>query len=272
MMLSEQKYIIYTDLDGTLLDHNTYSYEAALPALELIRKKNIPLIFCTSKTRAELDAICKSLDMYHPLIPENGGAIFIPCDYFDFPFEFDRISDHYYVIELGTRYDILRTNLQEICDRIECRIIGFGDMDVEEVCKDTGLDRECAAAAKQRDYDEAFRVLSDPSKEVILEQEVLKRGFNYTRGGRYHHITGKNDKGRAVRILSELFRRQWPHVKTIGLGDSLNDLPMLKAVDIPILVKKPDGSYDTSIDELFIRKGDGIGPAGWNRELISILQ
>ena len=83
---------------------------------------------------------------------------------------------------------------------------------------------------------------------------------------------GNNDKGRAVRILSELYRKQWPDIKTIGLGDSLNDLPMLKAVDIPILVQKPDGSYDKSIDEPFIKRGEGIGPIGWNRELINILE
>ncbi|MBE0525108.1 MAG: mannosyl-3-phosphoglycerate phosphatase [Methanosarcinales archaeon] len=270
--MSEKKYIIFTDMDGTLIDHNSYSYELALPALELIRKKNIPLIFCTSKTRAELDIYSKELDLHHPMISENGGAIFIPEDYFDFDFEYDKLSDHYKVIELGIQYEILQKNLKEICDEIKCKIIGFGDMDVEEVCKDTGLTLECAALAKQRDYDEAFRVISDPPKEVELEQEVLKRGFNYTKGGRYHHIMGNNDKGRAVRILSELYRKQWPDVKTIGLGDSLNDLPMLKAVDIPILVQKPDGSYDKSIDELFIKRGNGVGPDGWNRELINILK
>lgn len=270
--MSEEKYVIFTDMDGTLIDHNTYSYEAALTALELIQKKNIPLIFCTSKTRAELDVYCKELDLHHPLISENGGAIFIPEDYFDFSFEYDKLSDHYKIIELGTRYEILQKTLKEICEEINCKIIGFGDMDVEEVCKDTGLTLECSALAKQRDYDEAFRVLSDSPKEEELEQLVLKRGFNYTKGGRYHHIMGNNDKGQAVRILSELYRKQWPNVRTIGLGDSLNDLPMLKAVDIPILVQKPDGSYDNSIDETFIKKGDGVGPIGWNRELINILE
>ncbi|KAF5413010.1 MAG: Glucosyl-3-phosphoglycerate/mannosyl-3- phosphoglycerate phosphatase [Candidatus Methanocomedens sp.] len=82
--MPKPEYVIYTDMDGTLIDHDTYSYEAALPALDLIRKRNIPLVFCTSKTRAELEVYCKELEIYHPLISENGGAIFIPEDYFDF--------------------------------------------------------------------------------------------------------------------------------------------------------------------------------------------
>jgi mannosyl-3-phosphoglycerate phosphatase len=268
--MSEQKYIIFTDMDGTLIDHNTYSYEAARPALERIRKNNIPLIFCTSKTRAELEVYCKELNIYHPFISENGGAIFIPQDYFDFPYKWDKQSGNYNVIELGVRYDILEKHLKEICQETECRVIGFADMDISELSNDTGLDIESAALAKRRDYDEAFRILSSSQKAELLEQEITNRGFNYTKGGRYYHIMGNNDKGLAVRILTDIYRQKWPDVTTIGLGDSLNDLTMLKAVDIPILVQKPDGTYDPSISDPFVKKGDGIGPNGWNRELINI--
>jgi len=152
------------------------------------------------------------------------------------------------------------------------QVIGFGDMNVDEVCQDTGLDRECAALAKQRDYDEAFRIKSPAPKDELLEQEIRKRGFNYTKGGRYHHIMGNNDKGKAVHILTDLYRKKWPDVKTIGLGDSLNDLPMLMAVDIGILVQKPGGDYDPSITSPNIKRGMGIGPKGWNQELINILE
>ncbi|MCL7475270.1 MAG: HAD-IIB family hydrolase [Methanosarcinales archaeon] len=270
--MPEPEYVIYTDMDGTLIDHDTYSYQEALPALDLIRKKHIPLVFCTSKTRAELEVYCKELELYHPLISENGGAIFIPYDYFDFPYDYDKISDHYRVIELGVKYDILEKTLKEVCTDIQCEAVGFGDMDVDEVCMDTGLSAEAAALAKRRDYDEAFRVLSPAPKGDELVREIVRRGFNCTRGGRYYHIMGNNDKGRAVEILTGLYRRTWPGIRTIGLGDSLNDLPMLKAVDIAILVQKPGGFYDPAVTHPGIKKGDGIGPEGWNRELINILR
>ena len=47
-----------------------------------------------------------------------------------------------------------------------------------------------------------------------------------------------NDKGKAVRALKELYSEKFLEIKTIGLGDSLNDLPMLEAVDVPVLVKR----------------------------------
>ena len=80
--------IIFTDLDGTLLDHNTYSFKKAFPALRIIKKKKIPLIICTSKTKGEIEHYRKKLKNNHPFVSENGGAIFIPKDYFDFKFRY----------------------------------------------------------------------------------------------------------------------------------------------------------------------------------------
>lgn len=69
--------IIFTDLDGTLLD-SRYSFRKALPAIKLIKEKNIPLILCSSKTRSEIELWRKKLNNNHPFISENGGGIFIP--------------------------------------------------------------------------------------------------------------------------------------------------------------------------------------------------
>ena len=74
--------LIFTDLDGTLLEHRTYSFEAARPALQKIQEKHIPLIFSTSKTRAEIEYWQKTINIYHPFISENGGGIYIPNNYF----------------------------------------------------------------------------------------------------------------------------------------------------------------------------------------------
>jgi len=70
------KIIVFTDLDGTLLHPKTYSFDAAMPALKLIKEKDIPLILCSSKTRAEIEVYRKKLDNQHPFVSENGGGIF----------------------------------------------------------------------------------------------------------------------------------------------------------------------------------------------------
>ncbi len=59
--------------------------------------------------------------------------------------------------------------------------------------------------------------------------------------------------------------------ETVGIGDSLNDLPLLLNVDHPILVQKPDGSYDPDIDLPSLIRAPGIGPAGWNQAILGLL-
>jgi len=263
----ESIHIIFTDLDGTLLDHDTYSFADAAPALRLLSQKRYPLVICTSKTRAEIEAVREKIGNADPFISENGGAVFIPRGYFTVPV--GRDCGDYLVIELGTPYDHLRAALGDIRSKTGCAVIGFGDMSVEEVARDAGLDRASARLARMREYDEPF-VVPDPAcvDRVLAEIEAL--GLRSTWGGRYFHLTGDNDKGRAVSLLADLFREEYGTVTTVGLGDSKNDLPMLAAVDVAVLVQKPDGSYEETDREVV--HADGVGPDGWNRAVIQILE
>lgn len=266
------RYIVFTDLDGTLIDHDTYSYEAARPALDLLKQKDIPLIFCTSKTRAELEVYVEELGCRHPFISENGGGIFIPKGYFDIDLKFDHRLGKYEVIELGTSYSRLKDTLMEISKNSGIEVINFGNMTTEEVSEDTGLDLHSAGLAKIREYDEVFRIIDETEDKASRMMEFIgSAGYNHTRGGRYWHIMGDNDKGKAVRILSDIYRQQFTDVTTIGLGDSQNDLPMLESVDIPVLVQKPGSVHDPSITDPKIRRVKGIGPIGWNNAISEII-
>ncbi|MDP2876998.1 MAG: HAD-IIB family hydrolase, partial [Holophaga sp.] len=64
--------ILFTDLDGTLLDESTYAFEPALPAIRALQERGIPIVFCTSKTFAETVALQEVLGITDPFIVENG--------------------------------------------------------------------------------------------------------------------------------------------------------------------------------------------------------
>ncbi len=89
-------------------------------------------------------------------------------------------------------------------------------------------------------------------------------------------MTGATDKGQACRRLIDCYRRRHDErsadVKTIGIGDSPNDLSMLAVVDHPVVVQKPDGSYDPSIHLPNLIHAPGIGPVGWNRAVLDLLR
>lgn len=265
------KLVVFTDLDGTLLDRATYSYAAAMPALELLRRKNVPIVFCSAKTMAEQEVYRKELGICDPFIVENGGAIFVPHGYFPFDFNYDRTISSYSVIELGIPYHEVRAILARIRAEIGIDFKGFGDMSPEEVAKETGLDLDMARRAKEREYDETLKL--EGSRETInrVLNAIKKEGLNYSHGGTFCDVMRGNDKGRAATILIELFRRKLDKIQTIGLGDSLNDQPLLSTVDIPVLVKKPEGQWE-ELDLPRLRRVQGVGPVGWRQAMEEFIE
>ena len=266
--------IVFTDIDGTLLDSFSYSFEKALPALELLKKGNIPLVLCSSKTRAEIEHYRGTLGNDHPFVSENGGGIFIPKGYFDLGASC--VSFHieaevgYELIRLGASYPDLRKAIGEL-RREGYAVRGFGDMTEHEIAGLANMNISDARMAKERDFDEPFLFEETEGEVVRLTDAVHEKGFHITQG-RFFHLLGNSDKGKAVSILKGLYKRKYGEILTVAIGDSPNDIPMLKEVHYPILVQKPDGYHDTRIDIPNLLKAEGVGPEGWNRALLKLLQ
>jgi len=265
------KPVIFTDLDGTLLDQETYSYDKALPSIEHLRSQAVPIIFCSAKTRAEQEVYRRELQINDPFIVENGGAVFISQGYFQFNFEYHKAKDGYQVIELGIPYHQIREILAQVRYDTGVNFRGFGDMSAEEVASLTSLDLEVAQRAKAREYDETLNLEGTPDEINNVLNAIKGKGLNHTSGGRYYDVAGQNDKGKATRILVELFNRKSGKIRTIAIGDSPNDVPMLSAVDIPVLVQKPGGTWE-EIDIPHLRRVEGIGPEGWARAIKEIIE
>jgi mannosyl-3-phosphoglycerate phosphatase len=261
--------LIFTDLDGTLLERETYSWKPAEPALRGAEKAGIPVIFCTSKTRTEIEYYRKQIKNRHPFIPENGGAIYIPRGYFRHEPPDARKTRKYLIIELGTPYRELREALKSM-QRKGLKVRGFSDMSVLELRRLSGLSLRQAYLARKREYDEPF-MLEEPRQEPRVLEMIKKRGLQYFRGTRFCHILGNNDKGLAVKILTDIYQQEadMPLV-TLGIGDSPNDFPMLRAVHVPYLVKGHDGKY-ASRSPAFLR-ADGAGPHGWKSAVLDFLE
>ncbi len=246
-------YVIFTDLDGTLLDEN-YSYKGAESVLKKLKDLKIPVIFCSAKTRAEQEVIRRDMGINDPFIVEDGSAIYIPKGYFGK--RKGEVVDDYEVLILGVRYEVIVEKIKELRKRYDIKSYYF--MSDEEVAEVTGLDLNSARLAKAREFSETV-VKAD--KEAI---EELKKHFNVLIGGRFIHVYGKEaDKGKAVRILTEMYREIYGDVITVGIGNSYTDEPLLKSVDIPALVKNPDGKW-VDLDLKNVYKADGIATDGWS--------
>jgi len=260
--------VVFTDLDGTLLDHYTYDWTPARPALEGLERTGTPLVLVSSKTRPEIEALRRVLGNRHPFVPENGGAVFIPEDYeLDLPPEAVSI-DRYRVLVLGRPAAEIAAAFDQMAARLPVRALSR--MTIPEIAALTGLSPDQAAGAKNREFGEAF-ILDNPEVgEEQLAAAVRDLGLRLTRGGRFYHLLGENDKGRAVALLADLYRRKNKKLITAAVGDSPNDRPMLAVVDRPFLVARPDGGY-AEIDWPGLTRIPLAGPAGFNQAVLSLL-
>jgi mannosyl-3-phosphoglycerate phosphatase len=262
--------LIFTDLDGSLLNHDDYDYAAAVPTLARIRAGNISLVIATSKTRREVQSLQAEMGIGGPFIVENGGGIF----FHDSPGARRRWdgekSGAYNVVRLGATYRDIRDFFVKMSLRY--KIKGFGDMTIAEIAEMTGLSESEAERARQREFTEPF--LAEDEQD-IPEMERLARleGFKITKGGRFYHlIGGGQDKGLAVKKCIEIYRRnetRSPWV-TVGVGDSENDLPMLRQVDIPVLIPRPRKGW-LNIELPGLVRAEETGSRGWNSAVGCVL-
>lgn len=272
----KKQVLIFTDLDGTLLDHENYDWRAAAPALALAAEHGVPIIPATSKTYAECRKLVTELGLNGPFVYENGAGIALPVNEFE-PLEHPRveIDGDYWLYSLGTSYSHIRKTLLSLRASSHYQFRGIGDMSVKQICESTGLDEEGARLASMRRHGEALLWLDTAKNFDRFIKDIKRSDLHMTRGGRFIHIMGGYDKGQAMLWLAELYRLQSNREPfLIAAGDSSNDLPMLKAADAAVVVRPPHRApieLTAYTPEQQIITTEQVGPEGWNQAILTLL-
>ena len=267
--------VVFTDIDGTLIDLFSGKYGETYKFISILKAHDIPVILCSSKTQAEQNKIRDDLGLTDPFIVENGGAIIIPKYYFDFHLGIDQSKlkeeENYIMIQLGKSAREIRTKLIEIKDNLKIEFRGVADVSVEELSKLATMPLDYAKRMSKREYGETILQIRE-SDITKFTTHVEAMGMKILHGGRFFDVTFGNDKGQAVSILIDLFKKKYRnHTKFFGVGDSLNDASMLKLMDVPMLVQKPDSSWSQLEIENIVRL-KGTGPQGWKNAFKEIME
>ena len=234
--------VVFTDLDGTLLNHDTYQPGPALGALEELLAAGVEVYFCSAKTKTEQRAIADELRVEVGFVVENGAAVYA-ADGADTIF--------------GMPYAQVRQGLHHAAAACGAVVRGYGDMSVAEVMEHTGLDERRAEYARDREFTESFII--EHGKPFELSQALSDLGLRLQRGSRFWTAQGEHDKGMAVRHVTAQLGSS---VESFGIGDFDNDIEMLVAVDTPMLVQQSDGTWrDLPVEDMV--RLSGVGPVGW---------
>lgn len=263
--------LIFTDLDGTLLNSEDYDFHAALPQLTALQTAQIPVIPVTSKTRSEVKQLRHAIGLTDPFIVENGSGVFVSQGDSRFRLTGHESAGDDVLLRLGCTYAEARAGLQAIAQSLGQPLQGFGDLSEAEIAQLTGLSLAEARQAQAREFSEPFITPQDLSP-IQIKQAVTTQGFKVVVGDRFSHLIGPQaGKGRAVQQIVMAYQRAHPDVAliTVGLGNSPNDLDLLEQVDHPIVIPGTKGPHPQLAD-----RGWSIAPEpgcqGWAKAMETV--
>jgi mannosyl-3-phosphoglycerate phosphatase len=259
------RHLVFTDLDGSLLDHDSYSFAPAQPLLQQLEAAQIPVIFCSSKTRAEIMTLRDATANTHPFIVENGAAVFIPEGYFSEQPAQTCSRDGFWVYEFSQARSRWLQILEEIEPEFNGEFTSFHRAGIEGVARMTGLALAEAALANARDYSEPVQWLGSAEGRPRFISRLQERGATVLAGGRFLGVGGACDKGRALRWLREVYQHNYPGsvLRDLAIGDSGNDVAMLEVAGSALLVRSPVHGFPQLERDAGVFRSSQYGPNGW---------
>lgn len=258
-------HLVFTDLDGSLLDHHNYSYQSALPLLRRLEWLAIPVIPASSKTRTEIAHLRDELDNRHPFIVENGAAVFIPEGYFDQQPAGTVEREGFWIREMSPP----RRNWLNLLEHLDADYPDcfdyFHRAGVEGIMRMTNLPRERAREANEREYSEPVKWFGKETDKREFLARLADAGAVVLQGGRFMSVAGDCDKGRALIWLREAYETAHGKLyRDIAIGDSGNDCAMLEAAHSALVIRSTVHDFPSVQRSQRVYFSEGYGPDGWS--------
>ncbi|WP_166264446.1 HAD-IIB family hydrolase [Marinobacter caseinilyticus] len=262
--MAKRQLVVFTDLDGTLLDHDSYDWRPAKPALDALWAASVPVVLNSSKTRSEIRSLRDELGNRDPFIVENGAAVVIPENYFE--------PGEEQVVPFAPHRDIILDVLDVLKDK-GFAFHNFDAMTISELARITGLSEAAAAAAKARDATEPLIWQGDDAALAEFRRVLATHQLQLLQGGRFYHVMGFFDKAGAMLYLMEQYREKHLgfDVVSVALGDSPNDVRMLEQADIPVIIRGINSAQLVLTGGREPLRSIKVGPAGWNECILGLL-
>lgn len=252
-------WMVFTALDGSLLDARTLSVEAARASLQRLRAAGIPVVPVTGKTFAEVRPLAEMLGIDGPVVVESGGGIA------------RRVGSSWRLEACGARTKVLREAVHAIEQRSGARLRLYSAMRLDEAAAAAGLTGIDLRRSLQRNFDEPF-VLESGSLTAV-EQAAHSLGLRVRTGGKFHHLGGAPPRGMAAeRVRDEIAASTGAQPLVVALGYAPIDIEFLSLADIPILMPRRDGTPDPWLQAMLpeARVAPAAGPQGWARAIDEI--
>ena len=266
------KALIFSDLDGTFLHHKTFDFKILVEDLHILEKEKYLFIPISSKTYDEIILIKDKINLNFPFSVENGS-----CSYF--PQTTTNVKNKniiYHKIRSKTSKSI--KYIESILDSKEFNKFKnsfqmIKNLSNKEIMKITNLKKKNIQHFLNREF--SISILWTGNKEALkaFQKKLNHNYLDIKFGGKIFNISGFSNKVDGIKIIIKYFKKRSflnSNFFTIGIGDSENDINMLKYTDYSALIKKSDGKYLKLNDKYIFIKSKKIAPQGWKEVMSQI--
>jgi mannosyl-3-phosphoglycerate phosphatase family protein len=247
------KIIFLTDLDGTLLNFNDFSFDTIRSDILKFIKDGIYIIPVSSKTRPEMIEFCASLGVNLPFIYENGAGF---CK--------DAKTSNQNDVIVG----MSKEALMQIWDanipvelKADCKFLS--EMEREECSALLGLRGAPLDLALARSHTALLKFNGDKTALTLLNIYLERAGLTLQKGGRIFCLSGLHNKASFIEKFRHKTSDRAAHI-IIAFGDGNNDIPMLNAADFACIIPRPNGEH-LPPDKITTKKiiASQPAPLGW---------
>jgi mannosyl-3-phosphoglycerate phosphatase len=230
-----------------------------------LAQANVPCIWITSRTRAQIDDPFRKFGHANPFIGEGGSAVYLPEDYFHLRGEKSERRGRFLCIPVAESQPAAAEALETLSEKTGVPVVPLRTLSPRELAQNSGLPQREAELARQRDFDELFFFAgaSDGDIQRFLE-EGQKRKLQLRPQGVLWSLAVGASVPQCVRHLTKLYERALHgHAPSIGLAPQEQAGELFPACDRNILlaeefrdetvVRPPGGSR---VKEISLRAPD----------------
>jgi mannosyl-3-phosphoglycerate phosphatase len=229
--------VFITDLDGTLLGHDDFSFTPIRDDFLNLLDRGVQIIFNSSKTSTEIRAFCDDLGVKLPFICENGAALFNADLLVGDMLLGDTAPS---TMVLGTTVEGLMAAWDEAIDpalRRHCILLdAMGPKAQQHVL---GLAGQQLSRALDRDFSVLFSFYGSHEAFADLCSQAAFEGLCVHSGGRVHCLSGQHDKSSFNKMIRQRCSAPASKAAIIGFGDSQNDIALLSQADVACVIPRP---------------------------------
>lgn len=270
--------IIFTAVDEIFLQRSGESWESASEPLEKLTRQGIPLILASRGTRAQLDPLRRKIEHSHPFLTESGAGLFIPDGYFNLHLEGGTRFGRNFCVPFARSHAEAAAALPELAEEAGASVVGFSQMSLRDVARNSGLSTRDAELYRQREFGELFFFAGETEETTRRFAAVAReKGWEALPGAPIWELRGrlKQNGENAVRYLMGIFRKALHgRQRSVGIGSDVRDLYLLSSTDAAVVLPRHAGGFDEALLSRMAQavRVDRAGLPGWGDAIMQAME